>query len=92
MEESSNEDQKPDTDQSFTLAVSTESMTNAARAARNCLPDHCGMILLVAPYSDGAEDVNAQYVSNCNREDAVAILKTLLFRWGVNEEWMQHIR
>jgi hypothetical protein len=36
--------------------------------------------------------VQANYVSNCNRQDVVKILKTLLFRWGINEEWMREAK
>lgn len=61
----------------------------AAHAVANIIPDHKGFILLVAPYGNGESNDRAEYVSNVNREDAIKILKTLLFRWGQNEEWMR---
>jgi hypothetical protein len=72
--------------------ITTEALQAAARAAHSHLPDTHGFILLVMPYSDGTSDSKAQYASNLNREDALAVLKTVLFRWGVNDEWMQSIK
>ncbi len=71
--------------------IKPETIQKAAKAAHSQLPD-CGFILLVMPFGDGTGECNAQYVSNCNREDAINVLKTVLFRWGVNEEWMKTIK
>lgn len=66
--------------------MNAETVQQAARAVHAQLPD-VGFILIVTPFGDGRED-EANYVSNCNREDAVKILKVLLYRWGIEEDWM----
>jgi len=67
----------------------SETIQAAARAALNVLPDSHGFMLLVVPFGDGSGEGTAQYVSNLNREDAIKGLKTLLFRWGINDDWMK---
>lgn len=69
-----------------------ETLQAACRAANGQLPDTHGFILLVAPFGDGTGECEAQYASSMSRDDAIKILKTLLFRWGVNEEWMNNLK
>jgi len=72
--------------------MTSETLNRAAAAAHKELPD-MGFILIVTPFGDGeTAEVQANYVSNCNRQDVVKILKTLLFRWGINEEWMREAK
>lgn len=71
--------------------ISREQLQRAAQAVHNTLPNGNGFIILVAPFGDGTGTTDAIYASNCNREDAIKILKTMLFRWGINEEWMKTI-
>ena len=59
----------------------------AARAAHAEIPD-MGFILIVVPFGDGSGATEAQCISNVKREDAVAGLKQLLFRWGIEGEWI----
>jgi hypothetical protein len=54
------------------------------------LPDNHGFLLLTIPF--GSEDARISYTSNCNREDAIKLLKTYLFRIGEKEDWMKHIK
>lgn len=76
----------------ISTAMNAERMNQIGAAVHNLLPDTHGFIVITVPFGtgeyDNGEDAEAQYVSNCNREDAIAGLKILLFRWGVNEEWM----
>jgi hypothetical protein len=60
----------------------------AAEVAREAMPPDCGFIMVAVPFGFPPEQGVGRYVGNVNREDAIAILKTLLFRWGINEEWM----
>lgn len=53
-----------------------------------------GFILFVAPKCGSPEeaekdDKKTDYISNVRREDAIKMLKNVLFRWGINEEWME---
>lgn len=66
------------------MPVRSETMQAAANTLHETLPD-MGFILIVVPFGDS----NAGYISNCNREDAIRGLKSVLFRWGINEEWMK---
>ena len=59
----------------------------AADAAAAKLPDNHGFVLITTPV--GAEG-RVNYIANIDREDAVAMLKTLLFAWGKDEAWMKH--
>ena len=76
--------------------MTTESLQAAARAAHGQMPDTHGFILIVMPFGNGSGECEAQYVSNCRREDVINVLKTVLFpvlfRWGINDEWMQTIK
>lgn len=69
--------------------LSRQKLQEIARAAHDKLPDSFGFILIVTPFGDGSDYGPAQYASNVNREDAVKALKTILFRWGINDEWMK---
>lgn len=71
--------------------MTAEILQAAAAAAHEKLPD-MGFILIVTTFGADAAEAKAHYISNCNREDAVKILKTLLFRWGINEEWMKECK
>ncbi|MDE2103421.1 MAG: hypothetical protein KGL39_39635 [Patescibacteria group bacterium] len=66
--------------------ISPEQLERAAKAAHAQLPDNQGFILIVAPF--GQHDGIVQYASNIHRDSAIGMLKTMLFRWGINEEWM----
>lgn len=82
-------------DKDVGVLVGIDSITDqAAAAAAAALPAGCGFILLVAPAGERKETshVEGSYASNCNREDAIAMLKTLLFRWGINDEWMKRAK
>lgn len=61
----------------------------AAQVTGRALPKNCGFIIVAMPLGAPPDQGIARYSGNVNREDAVAILKTLLFRWGINEEWMK---
>lgn len=74
----------------MTNTVTTTTLQAAARAAHGQLPDHCGFILIVLPV--GREDAMAQYVANVQRQDAVKVLKEILFRWGIDEDWMKEAK
>lgn len=72
------------------LSIRPETLQAAAKACHDKLPDHCGFLILVAPFGDPTDgDTQGQYISNMNREDAIKILKTMLFRFGVNDQWMK---
>ena len=72
--------------------ITREQLQEAAQGAHNALPPGHGFILIVAPTNESGETVEGQYASNLNREDSIAILKTVLFRWGHNDEWMKSIK
>lgn len=61
-------------------------LERAADAAKACLPKESVFVLI--SYEEG----RANYVSNGKREDCIKALKELLFRWGAEEDWMQHIK
>jgi hypothetical protein len=52
-------------------------------------PDNHGFILLVLPFGESGR---TNYISNCQREDAIKVLKEFLFRIGAEEDWMKHIK
>lgn len=81
-----------DNDEHFFMT--NEVIQAAARAVNAHIPDTHGFILILAPYGDHTADnhVKADYVATCKRADAIAILKTVLFRWGINEEWMKELK
>jgi hypothetical protein len=74
----------------------TDQMQDICRAIHNSLPDHLGFVVITIPFGAGKDGEwkknNADYAANINREDAVAALKALLFRWGVEEQWMEQVR
>lgn len=59
----------------------------AAAAVAPHIPAGYGFIILVTPFSN-AKTIDGGYVSNCDRASAIKILKTILFRWGINDEWI----
>lgn len=60
-----------------------------AAAVEAKLPDNHGFIVLAVPFN--SPDGRTVYTSNCNREDAIKLLKGFLFRVGASEDWMKHI-
>lgn len=69
-----------------------ETLQMAAKSAHAQLPDTHGFLLIVTKFGDGTGEGGADYVSNIKRDDAIKVLKTILFRWGANEEWMTNIK
>lgn len=70
-----------------------KTIQNSARAAHGQLPDTHGFILIIVPLSDkNTGKGKADYVSNVCREDAVRAIKEILFRWGIEEEWMKQAK
>lgn len=61
----------------------------AAAAAKEKLPDNHGYILIVAPFNQPSSPI--RYAGNINREDAITILKALLYAAGSKEDWMKHV-
>lgn len=61
----------------------------AAEAVEAKLPDNHGFVLLVVPF--GQPEPQVAYIAKANREDAIKMLKTFLFRIGEGENWMNHI-
>ena len=60
-----------------------------SRCERAC-PDETAIIVITRPFNTTGE-APTQYGANFNdRKAAIEILKNLLFRWGVNDEWMRH--
>jgi hypothetical protein len=69
-------------------AIVCKGLAAAGMAAKELMPENCGFIIVAVPFGLPPEHAVARYAANVNREDAVAILKALLFRWGINDEWM----
>jgi hypothetical protein len=55
------------------------------------LPDNHGFILLAVPFTTNPE-APFYYTASVNREDAIRLLKSFLFKCGEAENWMNHIR
>lgn len=72
--------------------IPKDTLVDAAVAVDKIFPDTHGFILIAVPFGQPANEGIGQYTSNCKREDAVAILKTVLFRWGINDEWMKEAK
>ena len=70
-------------------------LREAAQAVHSKLPDNYGFIVIAAPFSaaDGSPggDGRMVYLSNIQRENAVAMLKEWLLKCGAAEDWMKHI-
>lgn len=64
-------------------------LKDIGQAINERLPEGWGFIVLAFPRA-GA-DRRANYVSNCNREDAIAGLKEWLIRCGHKDDWMQDL-
>ena len=71
--------------------MTRDTLQSAADAAKAQMPDNTGFILLTVPFGNDDEAI-AQYISNMNREDAIKCLKVMLFRWGIDEDWMKDAR
>ena len=82
---------KPSEDPRTHSGLQAATLRASASLAHSVLPDTNGFILIVAKFGDGKTDEQADYISNVKREDAIAALKTILFRWGVNDEWMKKL-
>ena len=66
-------------------------LREAADAIKARLPDGFGFILLAFPFR-GEGDKRLAYISNAQREDAIAALKEWLLKCGAAEDWMKHIK
>lgn len=66
-----------------------EYLKDAIKAAEAKLPDGHRAIVISVPCDEPNPQI--RYIAGIGREDAVSALKTLLFRWGKNEEWMEHV-
>lgn len=68
-------------------------MRIAIERVERTLGDGNAVLVIAAPFQGVAEtDQNKpSYIANCEREDAVKILKHLLFGWGHGEEWMKQL-
>ena len=51
-------------------------------------PDNTAVLIITKKFGSSGP---AQYVANCQREDAIKALKEFLFRIGEAEDWMKHI-
>ena len=60
----------------------------AADAVKAACPPNTGFIIITLPFDDGTHKPVVSYTANIARPDAVKMLKEILFRWGINEEWM----
>ena len=70
-------------------------LQDIARLVESKLPDNHGFILLTAPFglpADPQRPHYVAYVSNCDRKEAIAMLKEWLIKASGEEEWMKHIR
>lgn len=68
-----------------------EYLKEAARAVEAKLPDMHGFILLAAPVGEG-DGRRLVYISNIDRDCAIAMLKEWLIQASGEEEWMKHIK
>lgn len=62
-----------------------------AKEIKAKLPDNTGFILLAFPFN-GEGDNRLTYISNAQREDAIACVKEWLLKAGAAEDWMKHIK
>lgn len=49
------------------------------------LPDNHGFILLAVPYSEDSSTKTINYVSNCQREDAIRLIRRFVVEQGASE-------
>ena len=75
------------------IAMDKEYLTLAAKEIEAKFPDNHGFVLLVMPFNEAANSPanRLRYISNCERETAVKMLKEFLFRIGHAEDWMKHL-
>jgi len=65
-------------------------LNDAMTAALEKCPENHAVLIVTAPMGESKEGM--RYVANCEREGAVEMLKTLLFQWGEQGNWAEHIR
>lgn len=68
-----------------------EYVRKLAKRLKNDLPDDHGFLLLTFPFGEN-KDSKVHYTANCNREDAIKMLKNFLHRMGEEEAWMKHVK
>ena len=61
-----------------------------AKVLESKLPDNHGFLVLTFPFGDNPGRL--VYTANCNRADAINVLKEFLIRCGAEEDWMKHIK
>lgn len=74
-----------------TPPLTPEELNSVAKATEAALLPGHHFLLITVPSTDDPAKAICQYVSTLDRPTAVKILKTCLFRWGINEEWMKKI-
>lgn len=74
-----------------TPPLKAEELNAVATATAAALPPGHSFILITLPHTDDASKGICQYVADIDRATAIQVLKTCLFRWGANEEWMKNI-
>lgn len=70
--------------------MNKEYLQKCAEEVSARLPDNHGFVLLTMLFN--TPDARMGYVSNCNREDAIAVVKEWLIQANGEEEWMKHIK
>ena len=76
---------------STTPPLKPEELDAVAKATEAALPPGHSFILITLPHTDDPKQAICQYVASIDRATAISVLKTCLFRWGANEEWMKKI-
>lgn len=74
-----------------TPPLTAEQLTAVAKATEAALPPGHYFLLITVPHTDDPKKAMCQYTASIERPTAISILKTCLFRWGINEEWMKKI-
>ena len=73
------------------MELNREFLKDMATVVESKLPDNYGFIVLAVPFN-GEGDKRLVYTSNCNRPDAINLIKEFLIRCGAEEDWMKHIK
>lgn len=68
----------------------TDRMQETARIVKTVLPPNSGFFLLAFDFDDAGRFGRADYVSNCNREDVVEIMKQFIQKTE-NGGWMKDL-
>ena len=71
--------------------MTEEELNLLAMNIEKYIPEDMGFFLLVAPTGDAPQTKRSQYVSNCDRESAISVMKEWLIQCGHEEDWMKHI-